>query len=336
MSIAPLQASPPLHFSNPVCQEYLADPFCWYSQGTFYAVGTGASEAEGQAPAGLVVPMVKSSDLQHWESVGKILVPPAEERHGSFWAPEVVCRDGTFYLYYQCNGNGKGFHIRVATSQQPEGPYRDVGIPLTDVAKNPFAIDAHAFEDGDGRRYLFYATDFLDSNAHTFRGTALVVDRMKSMTELEGNPQIVMRAHWQWQCFRRDREMYGQKADWYTLEGPAVRKHGDKYYCFYSGGSYENDTYGVDYLVADHVLGPWKEIGRERGPQITCTIPGKVIGPGHCSIVSSPDGERDFIVYHAWDPSMSRRQMWIDPLLWTPAGPAVARFRPETSLPPTS
>jgi beta-xylosidase len=270
--------------------------------------------------------MVKSRDLQHWESVGKVLVPPAEERGGSFWAPEVAFHDGVFYLYYQCNGNGRGFHIRVAASEAPEGPYRDVGAPLTDVAKNPFAIDAHPFRDDDGQWYLFYATDFLDSDGRTFRGTALVVDRMKSMTALEGAPQVVMRAHWQWQCFQRNRDMYGTRADWYTLEGPAVRKRDGRYYCFYSGGCYENDTYGVDYLVADRVLGPWEEIGRERGPQVTRTIPGKVVGPGHCSIVSAADGERDFIVYHAWDLGMSRRQMWIDPLIWTPDGPMVARF----------
>ena len=313
-------------FSNPVAATFLADPFCFLHDGTYYMVGTGAAEAGGTDPAARVVPMLRSTDLQRWEEVGPVLFPPDDERGGSFWAPEVAFADGVFYLYYHANGNGAGFRIRVATSRTPEGPYHDTGQPMTDVRRNPFAIDSTAFRDDDGQWFLFYATDFLDSDAHTFRGTALVVDRLESMTALAGHPQVVMRAHWQWQIFLRDRLMYGKAADWYTLEGPCVVKRGGLYHCFYSGGNYENDTYGVDYLVADRVTGPWREVGRERGPQIMRSIPGRVIGPGHNSIVSSPDGAQDFIVYHAWDPAMTARRPWVDPLLWTPDGPVVRRF----------
>ncbi len=316
----------PTEFSNPVCPAYLADPFCFLHEGTYYAIGTGAAETGAAHLPDKVIPMVKSRDLQRWEEIGPVLEPPPEERGGSFWAPEIAYSDGMFYLYYHASGNGLGFCIRVATSRNPEGPYLDVGQPMTDVRRNPFAIDSHAFRDTDGQWYLFYATDFYDADATTFRGTALVVDRLRSMTELAGSPQVVMRAHWQWQIFQRDRLMGGTVADWYTLEGPSVVKRQDRYYCFYSGGNFQNDTYGVDYLVADHPTGPWTEVGRERGPQIMRSVPGRVIGPGHNSIVSSPDGRQDYIVYHAWDAAMTARQMWVDPLLWTADGPGVQRF----------
>ncbi len=316
----------PTEFSNPVCTAYLADPFCFLHDGTYYAVGTGVAEAGEAHLPDKVVPMVRSKDLQHWEEVGPVLVPPPEEKGGSFWAPEVAYDNGVFYLYYHASGSGLGFRVRVAKSRVPEGPFLDTDQPMTDVRTNPFAIDSHAFRDDDGQWYLFYATDFYDEDATTFRGTALVVDRMPSMTELAGQPQVVMRAHWQWQIFERNRVMGGRAADWYTLEGPGVVKRGGKYYCFYSGGNYQNDTYGVDYLVADRVTGPWREAGRFRGPQIMRSVPGKVIGPGHNSIVSSPDGQEDYVVYHAWDPAMTARQMWVDPLIWTPEGPVVRRF----------
>ena len=325
MSSLPLSELP-TEFSNPVCATYLADPYCFRHGDTYYAGGTGGTEANPSLPQGRVIPMVRSKDLQHWEEVGSVLEPPPQERGGSFWAPEVAYKDGVFYLYYHASGNGQGFRVRVATSRIPEGPYIDTGQPMTDVRSNPFAIDSDAFRDDDGQWYLFYATDFYDSDATTFRGTALVVDRLESMTELAGRPQVVMRAHWQWQIYERDRLMGGKAADWYTLEGPCVVKRDGKYYCFYSGGNYQNDTYGVDYLVADQVTGPWREAGGFRGPQIMRSVPGKVIGPGHNSIVSSPDGRRDYIVYHAWNAAMTARQMWVDPLIWTPEGPGVRRF----------
>jgi GH43 family beta-xylosidase len=55
-------------------------------------------------------------------------------------------------------------------------------------------------------------------------------------------------------------------------------------------------------------------------------VPGQVIGPGHNSSVSSPVGQQDYVVYHAWNEELTARQMWVDPLLWTTDGPVVERF----------
>lgn len=94
---------------------------------------------------------------------------------------------------------------------------------------------------------------------------------------------------------------------------------------FYSGGCFKNESYGVDWPEADDIVGPWSEIGCERGPQLMCSIPGEVIGPGHNSIVTTPESD-DYVVYHAWNDTMTRRQMWIDPLLWDNGRPVVPRF----------
>ncbi|RCJ15906.1 hypothetical protein A6S26_06320 [Nostoc sp. ATCC 43529] len=34
-------------YTNPVYKGYFADPFVWQYQGVYYAIGTGAAEAEG-------------------------------------------------------------------------------------------------------------------------------------------------------------------------------------------------------------------------------------------------------------------------------------------------
>ena len=67
-------------FRNPVYHGYLADPFCWQHEGTYYAIGTGPGEAGENDSPGNVIPLVQSRDLQHWELVGRILEPPSEER----------------------------------------------------------------------------------------------------------------------------------------------------------------------------------------------------------------------------------------------------------------
>jgi beta-xylosidase len=306
--------------SNPVYTGYFADPFVWKVEQTYYAIGTGESEACGRT-RGRIFPVLRSDDFCEWQFVGKALLPTAKELGTNFWAPEVRETAGVFYLYYSVGHGDKRHQLRVAAAGKPEGPYEDVGKPLLPLEACGFAIDPHPFQDHDGRWYLFYARDFLECAPEERPGTALVAALMPSPSELGNAETVVLRAHWDWQRFAAERAMYGGTWDWHTLEGPCVRRHEGRYYCFYSGGRWENDTYGVDYAVANQVLGPYSDQGAGDGPRVLRTVPGKVLGPGHNSIVKGPDGSTDYIAYHAWDKAMSARRMFLDRLLWTRSGP---------------
>lgn len=313
-------AIPKLIHTNPVYGSYLADPFVWKSGDTYYGIGTGEQEAKGQV-LGKVFPVIQSSDFVQWKFASNALVRPDPELGTHFWAPEVAEVDGKFYLYYSVGHDDKSHQLRVAVSESAQGPYTDLGKPLIAPAECPFAIDAHPFQDDDGQWYLFYARDFLDTANGARAGTALAARRMKSMTELDAQETVVLRARADWQRFQKNRPMYGRVWDWHTLEGPFVRKHEGRYYCFYSGGRWETKNYGVDYGVADRVLGPYSDAGGENGPRVLRTIPHQLIGPGHSSIALGPDGESEFIVYHTWDKGMKARRMFIDHLTWTHDGP---------------
>ncbi|MEP0913501.1 glycoside hydrolase family 43 protein [Leptolyngbya sp. GB1-A1] len=311
-------------YTNPVYPDYFADPFVWQHQGVYYAIGTGPAEAAGQVEdrhQRRVFPLLRSHDLIRWEFAGNALQRPDPALGDNFWAPEVAYCDGTFYLYYSVGHEDKRHQLRVATSSNPLGPYQDAGQPLVDPEACAFAIDPSPFQDDDGQWYLFYAQDFLDTEDGVRAGTALVVDRLISMTQLAGEAKVVLRARQDWQRFLADRPMYGGIYDWHTLEGPCVRKYGGQYYCFYSGGRWETDSYGVDYGVAEQVMGPYSDVGNAAGPRVLRSVPGSVLGPGHNSIAVSPDGQADYIVYHAWDTKMEARRMCIDLLHWTPDGP---------------
>ena len=148
-----------------------------------------------------------------------------------------------------------------------------------------------------------------------------MVDRLTDMTHLAGEERVVVRARHDWQRFIRDRVMYGGVYDWHTIEGPCVRKRNGKYYCFFSAGRWENETYGVDFAISDNALGPYTCNSNDSGARVLRTLPGQVLGPGHNSLTTGPDGSTDYIVYHAWDPEMTARRMFIDPIEWTTDGP---------------
>ena len=175
-----------------------------------------------------------------------------------------------------------------------------------------------------GEWYLFYARDFLETGDQARAGTAVVVDRLTDMTQLAGEERVVVRARHDWQRFIPNRVMYGGVYDWHTIEGPCVRKRNGKYYCFFSAGRWENETYGVDFAVADNVSGPYTCDSNESGARVLRTLPGQVLGPGHNCLTTGPDGSTDYIVYHAWDPKMTARRMFIDPIEWTAGGPRCA------------
>ncbi|MBL1178205.1 glycoside hydrolase family 43 protein [Pantanalinema sp. GBBB05] len=310
-------------YTNPVYPEYFADPFVWQHQDTYYAIGTGPAEATGQVDEihqQRVFPLLQSNDLVNWQFAGNALQRPNPAWGDNFWAPEIAYSNGIFYLYYSVGHGDKNHQLRVATSSDPLGPYQDAGQSLVDPKNCAFAIDPSPFQDDDGQWYLFYAQDFLDTENGVRAGTALVVDRLLTMTQLAGDAKVVLRARHDWQRFLADRPMYGSVYDWHTLEGPCVRKYQHRYYCFYSGGRWETASYGVDYGIADQVMGPYSDDGNELGPRVLRSSPGKILGPGHNSIAISPAGQ-DYIVYHAWDMEMKARRMCIDRLVWTTAGP---------------
>lgn len=303
---------------NPVYQGYFADPFVWAADGRYYAVGTGNVEADGANPASdRIIPLLVSEDLFHWRSLGGALVQNDLTRGSEIWAPEVgQGNDGAFYLYYSA---GPAHQLRVARSEMPEGPYTDCGVWLTGTERGiPFAIDATVFRDDDGQSYLFYARDYLDNEDGYHAGTAIAVDRLATMTQLAGEETMALRPRHDWTLFAAQRTVHGKIWDWHTIEGPQVRKRNGKYYLFFSGAAWTTENYGVDYAVADTVTGPYTGEAPDK-PRVLRTGPG-LIGPGHNSIVTTPEGD-DYIVYHAWNPERTKRQMHIERLVWTEDGP---------------
>ncbi len=290
-------------YLNPVYTHDFPDPYVFKFRGEYWAYCTGLR------PDGRAFGVMHSRDLVHWRELPGALTPLAGN-HPCYWAPEVVYRNGRCLMYYSV-GNEKLMHIRVATAAHPAGPFEDSGHELTHAE---FAIDPHVYVADDGTRWLFYATDFL---TYTHIGTGTVRDRLLDDFTLAGEPRPITRARYDWQVYDPQRAEKGG-VRWHTVEGPFVLKHKGRLYQMFSGGNWQNVTYGVSYALSDTIerADEWEQVADgERVLPILRTIPGEVIGPGHNSVVRGPDNRQLFCVYHRWLEGEGR-VLAIDRLDW--------------------
>ncbi|HVE60158.1 MAG TPA: glycoside hydrolase family 43 protein [Pyrinomonadaceae bacterium] len=275
-------------YLNPVYPHSFPDPFVLKFRGEYFAYCTDFWRD------GRVFGVLRSRDLVNWTEVGGAL-QKLETDAPFYWAPEVTYANGKFYLYYSV-GNEALMELRVAVSDRPEGGFVDSGKKLS---TEDFAIDAHVFTDTDGQKYLFYATDFL---RHSHIGTGTVVDKMTDFYTLEGNPRPVTRARFDWQVYDPNRKEKGG-VRWHTVEGAFVLKRKGIYYEMFSGGNWQNITYGVSFAVTDDIERDeeWAQFSDgEKVLPILRTIPDLVVGPGHNSVIRGINNRELYCVYHRW------------------------------------
>ncbi|MBC8106346.1 MAG: family 43 glycosylhydrolase [Anaerolineae bacterium] len=270
-------------YTNPVA-ENLPDPFVIRANGMYYAYGTNAP-GEGYR-------VLESPDLIDWTDKG-FAFQKTDTSWGreNFWAPCVVEKDGSFYLFYSSMGRVPAGHlshrISVAKASSPLGPFTDIKAPLLDFGKA--VIDAQVSLDPDSNKaYLYYALDMSEyTNEHGRKESDLyVVELSPSLMEMVGEPV---------RCAKPDQPWEGNpKTEDCWNEGPFVFKHKNTWVMMYSAHGFFDPNYSLGYATSKSPMGPF--VKAKENPILKKTP--KVSGPGHNSVVTSPDGKEIFCVYH--------------------------------------
>ena len=254
-------------YTNPViATPQMADPDVLRVDGKYYLYPTSHNKGYDA---------YVSDDLIHWENKGSVF----EDPRGGAWAPDVFHSDHgdkKFYLYYTDNspqdkGNrsvGRVKQIGVAAADSPLGPFVDKGNLAND------AIDAHLFEDDDGKLYLFYV--------QLTGGFKIVVQPMRDPLTPQGKPAEVLRPTEPWEM-----------VSGHVTEGPFMLKHDDMYYLMYSGTGADSPNYAIGYATAKSPLGPFTKYPGNPIAKRSDAL----LGPGHHCVVEGPDGEL-WMLYH--------------------------------------
>jgi GH43 family beta-xylosidase len=68
------------------------------------------------------------------------------------WDSDVAFKNGKYYLYFSLKDKNDVFHIGVAVSDKPEGPF----IPEDHPINGSYSIDPCVLQDDDGNYYMYF------------------------------------------------------------------------------------------------------------------------------------------------------------------------------------
>jgi beta-xylosidase len=176
------------------------------------------------------------------------------------WAPDAAESKGTYFLYFPAKDKEGIFRIGVASSPNPEGPFK----AEKDYMKGSFSIDPCVFKDKDGTHYLYFggiwggqlqrwksgsygATDEsqpANGQPALMAKVARLDANMKEMAEAPRNVQIVD---------AQGKVLLSEDHDRRFFEAAFVHQYQGKYYFSYSTG----DTHNIAYATGSSPYGPF-------------------------------------------------------------------------------
>lgn len=269
--------------NNPVLPGFHADPEILYSNKTkkYYIYST----TDGQPGwGGWYFTVFSSTDLKQWTYEGIMLDLKSEQvpwANGNAWAPcieeKLVKGEYKYYFYYSGNpkdGNGK--QIGVAVSDNPTGPFKDLGHPI--ITDSPVGhgqqIDVDVFTDPvSGKSYLYWGNGYM-AGAELNKDMLSIKKKTLTVLTPEG----------------------GTLQDYAYREAPYVFYRNGLYYFLWSVDDTGSPNYHVAYGTSRSPLGP---IQVAEKPVVLIQNPDKEIyGPAHNSVLQIPGTDEWIIVYH--------------------------------------
>lgn len=295
------------------------DPVMAKEGDTYYVFSTGPG-----------ITYYQSKDLVNWQLTGRVFkdqpswalrVAPGFEGH--LWAPDIIHKDGLFYLYYSVSAFGKntsGIGVTINKTLDPTAPdylWVDQGIVLQSVPDRDDwnAIDPAIIKDENNDYWMSFGS-FWD-------GLKLV--KLDASLSKVAEPQL-------WHTIAKRPRLPGVKdaaAGTGAIEAPFIQ-YKDGYYYLYVSFDFccrgIASTYKVMVGRAKSVTGPYLDKdGREMnqgGGSLLIEGNKDWAGVGHNAAYSF--NGKDYLVLHAYETAdKGKQKLRILPISWQDGWPVV-------------
>lgn len=267
-----------------------ADPYVYrHSDGTYYFTAS--------VPEYDRIVLRRSDSLEGLQTAEeKTLWVKHEEGPQSIhiWAPEIHFLFGKWYIYYGAGDKADKFdtirpYCLECEGEDPmTGTWTELGV-MQGAEDDPFvfqdfSLDGTVYNHKDEWYYIWAEKSGTGKKiSHMYMGRLEAANRLKDVHILLTTPD------YDW-----------ERIDFWVNEGPAVIRHEDKVFVFFSASA-TGACYCMGYLwaYADSDLMDPRSWNKTRYPILKTDEEKQIYGPGHCSFTKSEDGSKDICVYHA-------------------------------------
>ena len=287
-------------FTNPLLPTG-PDPWVTYRSGYYYYMNTTGDS--------LVIWKTRNVADQKTAEKKVVWRPPAAGPYSrQIWAPELHFLRAKWYIYFSADAGTNQSH-RIWAIENPSadplaGEWTLKGKVADPVDK--WAIDASVFENGD-RMYVIWSGWEGDRNGVQ----SIYIAELADPWTVKGARVRLSTPEYPWEKIgdrslkRNPEQNPGMDVDEPlhidVNEGPEILQHGGRIFLVYSASACWTDFYALGMLTASassDLLNPasWK---KSPTPVFWQSPAAQAYGTGHNSFFQSPDGQEDWIIYHA-------------------------------------
>ncbi|MEJ1237535.1 glycoside hydrolase family 43 protein [Chryseolinea sp. T2] len=280
-------------FTNPLLPSG-PDPWNIYVDGYYYYTNT----------LGNRVDIWKTKDLSQLKTAERktIWTPPPNTMYSKqLWAPEIHHLNGKWYAYFAADDGNNDHHRMYVLENSSSDPMTGTWNFKGKVADqdDKWAIDGSVFEH-HGKLYFIWSGWEGDKNGRQ----DIYIAEMENPWTIRGRRVRISKPELDWER-HGDLNNPNDPPHVDVNEGPQFLKHGKNVFIVYSASACWTDFYALGMLQADKsadLLDPssWK---KSEKPVFNQSTANGVFAPGHNSFFKSPDGQEDWILYHANDES---------------------------------
>lgn len=175
------------------------------------------------------------------------------------WDSDCAHKDGKYYLYFSLKDKNDVFHIGVAISDRPEGPF----VPRESPIRGSYSIDPCVFEDDDRKHYMTFG-GLWGGQLQRYRNNRAIESGHEPKDDEPALCPKIVRLREDMLEFAeepRDLVILDEKGaplragdhDRRFFEASWMHKYDGRYYYSYSTG----DTHFLCYAVGDSPYGPF-------------------------------------------------------------------------------
>ncbi len=273
------------YFANPIAEG--ADP--WMTKvGDFYYFCQSAGDG------GIIV--WKSNCITDKGTMRLVWkAPQAGWNRAQIWAPELHYLDGRWYIYYAASDGRNETHrmgVLRARTDDPQGDYKDLGMLYTGDeiethSNNRWAIDGTPLQHR-GKLYFVWSGWEDDRDIQW----NYIAEMSNPWTIVTNRVRLAPNDTHLWE--RVDESAQGRGLH----EAPQILKSKDKIFVIYSCSGSWQTSYKQNWLWMCKDDDPMNPASWHKSPHPVFVGEERVLGVGHPSFVTSPDGTEDWILYH--------------------------------------